>query len=202
MVCLPALDDLSCSPPRHDSPLSVALEILFEPSPVLISILEPQLSEILASRPPLTSYSEFIDISLGQIAKWDITAQSNFISGHPRIGQNRNLSNLSAKEQGTIGVAPTPPEVLARLTHLNACYEAKYPGLRYITFVNGRRRSVIAEVMEEMLGLEHSLSAEEPLVDDIVAIPQGSDVWCAELNRAVQDVGRIAKSRLGALGVN
>ena len=187
--------------------LAVALEILFEHSPVLINTLQPQLIDILKkSTLPLESYTELINYAISQIMTWDLSAQSEFISGHPRIGENKNLSKLSAKEQQGSGsgsgvVIPTSPEVLARLSHLNACYEIRYPGLRYITFVNERSRLEIAEEMEDMLGFPHSLSPDNPPFDTIYPVDISSEEWKRELDRAVHDIGLIAKSRLGALGV-
>jgi len=196
--------------------LAVALEILFEHSPVLINTLQPQLSDILNKNKnsssseslPLESYTQLINYAIAQIKTWDLSAQSQFISGHPRIGENKNLSKLSAKEQqqqqqgsGGVVVIPTSPEVLARLSHLNACYEIRYPGLRYITFVNGRTRLEIAEEMEDMLGFPHSLSPDNPPFDTIYPVDISSEEWKRELDRAVHDIGLIAKSRLGALGV-
>jgi 2-oxo-4-hydroxy-4-carboxy--5-ureidoimidazoline (OHCU) decarboxylase len=182
--------------------LTVALETLFEQSPILINTLEPQLRDFLkSSSPPLDSYTQLIDYALAQIISWDLDAQSQFISGHPRIGENKNLSKFSAKEQGS-GVIPTSPEVLARLSHLNACYEIRYPGLRYITFVNGRTRLAIAEEMENMLCIPHSLSPDNPPFDTVFPVDISSEEWKRELNRAVVDIGFIAKSRLRALGVN
>lgn len=201
MASLPTISEILNALPQAHSPLAVALSILFEPSPILLSTLEPQVAKKLAST-PITTYSELIDIALSIIKGWDKVLRSQFIAGHPRIGETKNLSSLSAKEQGAIpAVAPTPPEVLARLGHLNACYERQYPGLRYITFVNGRSRAAIAEEMEGVLGIEHSLSPDEPTVDGFEAVHVGKDEWAAELNRAVGDVGLIAKSRLKALDV-
>lgn len=206
MSSLPSLELIRDGQSNPRSPLAEALSILFEPSPILLNTLEPQLSNHLKSQPlsALTSYVHLIDLALGEIEKWDIPSRSEFISGHPRIGESRNLSNLSAAEQGaTATVNPTPPEVLARLKHLNACYEAQYPGLRYITFVNGRSRAAIAEEMEDVLGTEHSHSPDKPPVDVFGsnAYDQGDEKWMSELKRAVEDVGKIAKSRLKALGV-
>ena len=183
--------------------LAVALEILFEHSPILIKSLEPQLSDILKnSSHPLESYTQLINYAIEQIKTWDLSAQSQFISGHPRIGENKNLSKLSAKEQQGSGVIiPTSPEVLARLSHLNAYYETRYPGLRYITFVNGRTRLEIAEEMEDMLSLPHTLSPDNPPFDTIHPVDIASEEWKRELDRAVHDIGLIAKSRLGTLGV-
>ncbi|KAF8159593.1 Oxo-4-hydroxy-4-carboxy-5-ureidoimidazoline decarboxylase [Crassisporium funariophilum] len=201
MTGLPSLIEIQDSVSGADSALAVTLETLFEHSPILVNTLEPQLNAVLKSSPPI-SYAHLIDLALVQIANWDILAQSEFISGHPRIGERKNLSKLSANEQGAYGESLTPPQVLARLAHLNACYEAKYPGLRYITFVNGRSRAAIAEEMEDMLGVPRSLSADEPALNTIVPMDITSKDWRGELNRAVLDVGRIAESRLEALGAN
>ncbi|KAF8202222.1 Oxo-4-hydroxy-4-carboxy-5-ureidoimidazoline decarboxylase [Pholiota molesta] len=202
MATLPSLAGIQSLPSSPESPLAVALELLFEHSPVLINVLEPQIGVALKSSAQLESYAELVDIALSEIAKWDIQAKAEFISGHPRIGESKNLSTLSANEQGAQAVKPTPPEVLARLAHLNACYEIKYPGLRYITFVNGRSRAIIAEEMEDKLNLAHSLAIDEPALESILPIEFASEDWRIELDRAICDIGRIAKSRLRTLTVN
>ncbi|SJL03779.1 uncharacterized protein ARMOST_07136 [Armillaria ostoyae] len=200
MTLIPTLEQIQASCPANF--LADALTILFEHSPILISNLYPQLTRILPTLPLLSSYSQLIDVSLNQLGTWDDKMKAQFIAGHPRIGESKNLSKLSAKEQGaTSTTAATPPEVLARLAHLNACYEKKYPGLIYITFVNGRTRAAIAEEMEGKLGLEHSLSPDDPTLADIEPVAVGGPGWTSELDRAVVDIGLIAKSRLGALGV-
>lgn len=202
MTDLPTLEGIRGGQSRPDSPLALLLSTLFESSPILVSTLEPQLASALTALPALTSYHQLIDAALAVIARWELPSQANFIAGHPRIGESKNLSNLSAKEQGaTTAVAPTPPEVLARLVHLNACYENKYPGLRYITFVNGRSRAAIAEEMEDKLGLEHSLLPDEPAVYTLKPVEVGGEAWKGELERAIRDIGYIAKNRLGAMGV-
>lgn len=200
MTSLPSLSTI-VGPSHAGSPLTRALAILFEPSPVLVLTLEPQLALCLKDI-NLTSYPQLIDAALDAIASWDTSYQSEFITGHPRIGESKGLSNLSAKEQGaTAGAIPTLPEVLARLSHLNACYETKYPGLRYITLVNSRTRREIAEEMEDLLGLEHSLLSDEPPLVSVKPVEIKELEWQAELHRAIQDVGRIAKSRLEILTV-
>jgi 2-oxo-4-hydroxy-4-carboxy--5-ureidoimidazoline (OHCU) decarboxylase len=204
MSDLPSIDSvIHTSPSGPDSPLSLALSTLFEPSSILQNRLIPQLCHVLSSfSPPVSTYTQLIGIAIEQISTWDKESQSQFISGHPRIGETKNLSKLSAKEQNAaLSVTPTPPEVLARLAHLNACYEKRYPGLVYIIFVNGRSRAAIAEIMEDQLELEHSLSPDIPVVDSIKAVQVGGEEWTSELNRAVRDVGLIARSRLKALGV-
>lgn len=57
------------------------------------------------------------------------------------------------------------------------------------------------EEMEDVLGLERSSSADQPEIDSVGQVEIGGGVWTKELDRAVQDVGRIAKSRLKTLGV-
>ncbi|KAF8637579.1 hypothetical protein AX17_002648 [Amanita inopinata Kibby_2008] len=201
MESLPSIKAIVNGPSQPNSPLAVALSILFEHSPILQSLLEPELASALKDGPEISSYSDLIHASLTHIQGWEREHQSQFISGHPHIGEVGNLSNLSAKEQGARGTAATPPEILARLAHLNACYERIYPGLRYITFVNGRSREAIVEEMEDKLGLEHSLSVNSPASDELKPVDTNSEAWSSELIRAVQDVGRIAQSRLTTLGV-
>ncbi|KAJ7460641.1 Oxo-4-hydroxy-4-carboxy-5-ureidoimidazoline decarboxylase [Mycena latifolia] len=196
MASLPPIDNVD------ESHLASVLSTLLEPSEVLRSTLVPTLGASLASGKRFVSYEDLLDAAIAQVASWDLPLRAQFIEGHPRIGETKNLSALSAKEQGAVPtVAPTPPEVLARLAHLNACYERRYPGLRYITFVNGRSRAAIAVEMEDVLGLPHSLSPDQPSVDEITPIPFQAEAWRIELDRAVVDVGRIARNRLGSMKV-
>jgi len=199
-VPLPPISKILSSPPE----LATTLSILFEPSPILYSTLAPQLSSTFSQQPIITTYSELIDITISTLnTTCGDTLRAQFIAGHPRIGESHNLSDLSAKEQGASNTATiaTPPDVLHRLAHLNACYERTYPGLRYITFVNGRSRAAIAEEIEDVLGIAHSLEGGEPPLESFEAVDVGGNRWKDELDRATQDVGRIAKSRLKALGV-
>ena len=190
-----AITDTSGS---RDGPLAQALALLFEASPVLYDDLVPEVASHIQNAPPVLSYSALIDVSLAVISSWNDERKAQFIAGHPRIGEVKGLSKLSEQEQAA---KATPPEVLARLAHLNAVYERKYPGLVYITFVNGRSRAEIKEEMEDKLGLEHSVNVDEPPVEDVASVEVGSEEWKSELDRAVGDVGKIAKSRLRSLGV-
>jgi len=178
---------------------------LFEHSDILTNKLIP---ELLHSTPEslLTDTDALIDRAIALIHAWGADEQAQFIIAHPRIGENKQLSALSAKEQsGGLSATTrveTPPEVLQRLEHLNACYEHVYAGLRYITFVNGRSRAAIAREMEDKLHLGHPLESypdgpplNEPAPESLGCIAKGSEEWLTELERAVDDVGRIAKSR-------
>ncbi|KZT27822.1 hypothetical protein NEOLEDRAFT_1059816 [Neolentinus lepideus HHB14362 ss-1] len=205
---LPPLSLIISSTPESTLYLSNALALLFEPSTLLFSDLIPELEATL--RKPtsaITTYTALIDKTLEIIRAWPDELKAKFVGAHPRIGEVKGLSAFSAKEQGQANgnagssVAATSPMVLERLAHLNACYERRYPGLRYITFVNGRSRAVIAEEMEGVLGIPHSLSLDQPPAEALGVVEVGSAEWRSELNRAVEDVGRIAKSRLSALGM-
>ncbi|KAM5532368.1 hypothetical protein V8D89_013962 [Ganoderma adspersum] len=190
-----AITDTSAA---KDGPLATALVLLFEASPVLYSDLVPGVASRMQNPPPILSYSALINASLSVISAWGDNLKAQFIAGHPRIGEATGLSKLSEQEQAA---KATPPNVLARLAHLNALYERKYPGLMYITFVNGRSRVEIKDEMENKLGLEHSVDADEPSVVSIMSVDVGGEEWKGELERAVSDVGKIAKSRVQALGV-
>ncbi|KIL00765.1 hypothetical protein PAXRUDRAFT_821346 [Paxillus rubicundulus Ve08.2h10] len=177
------------------------LTLLFEHSDVLGKHLLPAL---LATRPnpslsDASDVEKILSASLEIIKSWDLELQAQFIAGHPRIGETKKLSALSSKEQSGSASNPTPPEVLSRLTHLNACYEHVFPGLRYITFVNGRSRAAIAEEMEDKLRTSHSLLPDQPPVDSFMPVEKGTREWLQELDRAVEDVGKIAQSRLDKL---
>ncbi|PCH44199.1 hypothetical protein WOLCODRAFT_104748 [Wolfiporia cocos MD-104 SS10] len=200
MAALPPLNSVLASGSDVDDPLASALATLFEPSPILYSDLVPGLAAYIpASSRPIAMYSDLIDASLAVISTWSDDLKAQFIAGHPRIGEVKGLSHLSAKEQAA---AATPPEVLARLAHLNACYEYRYPGLRYITFVNRRTRAMIKDEMEGVLRLEPSLSSNQPVVETVGRVEVAGEEWKKELERAVVDVGKIAKSRLKSLGVD
>jgi len=101
------------------------LSTLFEDSAVLTELLE----EI-----------NLIDVVTHRLKTLPASEQAIFVAGHPRIGEQSGLSALSAQEQAS---KATPIEVLLRLELLNTEYENKYPGLRYITFVNGRSRAEV-----------------------------------------------------------
>jgi hypothetical protein len=59
--------------------------------------------------------------------------------------------------------------------------------------------------MEKFLGvrgLEDGCKIDEPEVESMQIIQAGSEEWKAELDRAIADVGLIAKSRLLTFGAN
>lgn len=183
----------------RDGPLALAFATLFEPSPALFEFLVPSVLSTMAenagSETPRRSYNALIDAAIRELEGWPHGQKAIFLGGHPRIGEIKGLSALSASEQAAHA---TPPEVLERLLVLNEEYERRYPGLRYITFVNGRSRKAIMLEMEEKLGVDEAWVKGES--KEVYGV--GSGEWASEARRAMQDVGHIAKSRLAALKVD
>ncbi|GJJ11357.1 hypothetical protein Clacol_005589 [Clathrus columnatus] len=181
-----------------------ALSTLFEPSSVLRNKLVPEINQFksnssLADSRTTYTYIDLIELAMSLISQWDIQSKAQFIAAHPRIGEVKNLSAHSQKEQASI---ETPNDVLVRLGELNAFYEARYPGLRYITFVNGRSRTQIKEELQARLAIDHSWPGERSIDDalcDVTPIQAGSAEWIVELERAITDVGLIAKHRARAI---
>ncbi|OAA53147.1 Oxo-4-hydroxy-4-carboxy-5-ureidoimidazoline decarboxylase [Cordyceps fumosorosea ARSEF 2679] len=140
----PALPNIHYLGILPDSRKSAALDLLFEPSPEIHSYLIP----VAASR-RYSSYNEFIDRCRETLASMAAksTADSpnqhllRILGSHPRLGAKKVESAQSAAEQAKLG---GDSEALARL---NREYEDKFPGLRYVVFVNGRGRP---EIMEDM----------------------------------------------------
>lgn len=195
--------------------LEQALCTLLEPSTSLREHLVPALSARLESagsdkrsgngpaqsRP--TAYTDLVDAAEAEVATWSPADKADFLGGHPRIGEVKNLSALSSKEQS--GATQTPPEVLAKLETLNALYESRYPKLKYVTYVAGRTRAQVAEDLEAFLmpkpaeGEKDSEGAGPP---PTATYSEGSPEWTRELERGLKDVFKIAKARLRALNVS
>ncbi|KAI0058949.1 hypothetical protein BV25DRAFT_1174456 [Artomyces pyxidatus] len=178
-----------------DGPLATALSLLFEPSPTLFRDLVPPVYALVRLHETLITYNGIIDLTVERLLASPSSLQAEFVGGHPRIGEVNGLSALSASEQAA---RATPPEVLERLALLNSAYESKFEGLRYITFVNGRSRQEVMVEMEDALGVGKG----EVKAGDLGKVDVGGIQWRNEAERAVLDVGRIAKSRLKALGVD
>lgn len=74
--------------------------------------------------------------------------------------------------------------------------------------MNGRPRSEIVNEMERTIGLPESprplpdnFDCSASSVDPSLVRKKGSPEWCSECDRDVNDVWRIARSRLRTLGV-
>ncbi|KAF4983351.1 hypothetical protein FZEAL_1203 [Fusarium zealandicum] len=121
-----------------------ALDLLFEPSPAIHSTLVPVLRSA-----EYKSYPDLIDacqsrlsslISSTPLGSPDATLLS-ILGSHPRLGAKKVESAQSAAEQANLQGEGD------ELAKLNKEYEQRFPGLRYVVFVNGRGRP---EIMQDM----------------------------------------------------
>ncbi|KAI1822516.1 Oxo-4-hydroxy-4-carboxy-5-ureidoimidazoline decarboxylase [Xylaria intraflava] len=137
---LPPIHTLQALP--QDSQ-SAVLTALFEPSKDL---------EVLAlPLPPAQSYSALIasikaildDLAASAASAPAAQATLHSILGsHPRLGAKKVDSAQSRAEQAQLNKGGDESEG-ERLAALNREYEARFPGLRYVVFVNGRGRDVV-----------------------------------------------------------
>ena len=134
---------------KHLDPTqSRVLDHLFEPSPAIHEILLPVLRTA-----EFSSYPELIDACHIRLLSLAAASDTNnpdptllsILGSHPRLGAKKVESAQSAAEQANLqGEGEGEGEELARL---NQEYEEKFPGLRYVVFVNGRGRPGIMENM-------------------------------------------------------
>lgn len=151
MADLPALSALPSLP--QETQLRV-LDTLFEPSPELHQLMIP-----LLANQTFSSYSALIDAvgarlsALSAANSPDRSVLFGILGSHPRLGRApanpEHLSELSKKEQAQLNTGAE--EQTEKLRALNAEYEAKFPGLRFVTFVNGRSREVIMVEMRQRI---------------------------------------------------
>ncbi|PYH89558.1 hypothetical protein BO71DRAFT_444510 [Aspergillus ellipticus CBS 707.79] len=132
------------------------LDTLFESSPELHTLMAP----VLANQ-EFSSYASLVDAVGGRMSALSAANSSKdrdvlagILGSHPRLGQPKgapteHLSELSKKEQANLNTGAE--EQAEKLKRLNAEYEDKFPGLRFVTFVNGRNRDVIMEEMRQRM---------------------------------------------------
>lgn len=151
MTDLPALSSLPSLP--RESQLRV-LDTLFEPSPELHQSAIP-----LLANQTFSSYSALIDAVGARMSALSVpnspdrTILFGILGSHPRLGRAsanpEHLSEASKKEQAQLNTGAE--EQGEKLRALNAEYESKFPGLRFVTFVNGRSREVIMVEMRQRI---------------------------------------------------
>jgi len=127
------------------------LSALFEPCPALNTLA----LDYLAAG-PFESYDDLIGIVYGLLADLNgsKTAKNTewllkILAAHPRLGAKKVESELSAGEQASLATVNAEEE--EALKRLNEEYEKKFPGMRYIAFVNGRSRQIIIKDMERRI---------------------------------------------------
>ncbi|KAI9928234.1 hypothetical protein MW887_002267 [Aspergillus wentii] len=147
------------------------LDTLFESSPEIHTLMAP----VLANQ-PFPTYDLLIDAVGGRMSALsaansptDRTILTGILGSHPRLGRPKvnpeHLSELSQKEQANLNVGAE--EQAEKLRVLNAEYEERFPGLRFVTFVNGRNREVI---MDEMRMRINRGDAEQEIIETIKAM--------------------------------
>ncbi|KOS21209.1 putative allantoinase 1 [Escovopsis weberi] len=126
------------------------LDVLFEPSPAIHTTLLPVIRTAV-----YTSYPDLIDVC--QIRMLSLAASSadskpdplllSVLGSHPRLGEKKISSPQSAAEQASLNGDGDE----GKLAELNKEYDDKFPGLRYVAFVNGRPRQAIMREMRERI---------------------------------------------------
>lgn len=149
----PTLPDVTSLPTLPDAELTAILNLLFEPSDDLHTLALPTLRAIT-----FASYPELVDTIRDQllVIAQNVPADPNsrkplhsILGSHPRLGEKKVHSSQSAAEQAQLQSGAQ--EEAEKLAALNREYEAKFPGLRYVVFVNGRGRDVIMEDMRKRI---------------------------------------------------
>ncbi|KAN0059926.1 hypothetical protein ACQY0O_007899 [Thecaphora frezii] len=133
---------------------------------------------------------------------WDVPHRAKFLGGHPRIGapitnNTAELSEESRNEQLKGG--HVDPATLQRLAKLNALYEARYPGLRFVTYVAGRSRTAVADELADNLGPAIADLASASDLPAAEVKPPGTQEWDTELERGSDALWEIAADRAGKL---
>lgn len=144
----PILDFHTCS----DLTQTDILDTLFEPSPAIHATLLPVIRTAeYSSWPDLIDACQIRLLALATASPGTLhpTLQS-VLGSHPRLGEKKIDSAQSVAEQANLQKNSDPAQE-QELAKLNREYEEKFPGLRYVVFVNGRGRPEIMEDMRERI---------------------------------------------------
>ncbi|KAI1259104.1 OHCU decarboxylase-domain-containing protein [Xylariaceae sp. FL1019] len=181
----PTLPPISSLPNADEETIKSALDTLFEPSPGIHAIALPviqQKTRILANPGlspdlppptsqttvpddlPFTSYQSLIKhigTLMYQLTTFPSASSTerlhSILGSHPRLGAKKVDSAQSRAEQAQLKGSSDEAE---RLAKLNAEYEERFPGLRYVVFVNGRSRDAVMEDMRRRID-RGSIESEE-----------------------------------------
>jgi len=185
---LPTIEQILSPYNGLDHPLAKYMELVFEPSSTIEDNL-PALHVAVTQKPPKT-HADVIDAFAAIVKTLPWQARTPLLTAHPAIGQKKKLSALSATEQRS--AEAVDPIVQEQLILLNKAYEETFPGLRYVTWVNGRTKAQIAEEMQGMLDVRTVESIDPTMV---VPYAPGSPEWVEELDRGAEATMNIAKDR-------
>jgi len=129
----------------------VSAKNLFEPCTALHT-----LSLDLLHTETFESYNDLIasvGVQLTDLSESSSTSDTEWLDkilgAHPRLGEKKVESAQSQAEQAQLNTGGV--EEATKLRNLNEEYERKFPGLKYVVFVNGRSRPVIMDNMKERI---------------------------------------------------
>ncbi|CAJ2506615.1 Uu.00g078010.m01.CDS01 [Anthostomella pinea] len=192
----PSLPPISSLPTADIDTITSVLDTLFEPSPEIHAIAlppiqpkrvlaNPGLSPDLLPPPsaaratvpdvPFSSYqalSRHVGTLMLQLAQSPAPESRerlrSILGSHPRLGAKKVDSAQSQAEQAQLNTGGA--DEAEKLRALNEQYEAKFPGLRYVVFVNGRSRPVIMDDMRRRI------DRGDPKAEEIEAVQAMVDI--------------------------
>ncbi|KAK5635959.1 hypothetical protein RRF57_011671 [Xylaria bambusicola] len=188
-MATPTLPPISSLPSADEATVTSILDTLFEPSAELRAIAAPAIQRrrrfvanpgVLADRPDddtaFTTYASlirYVGSLLQQLAVYSASPASqeklhDILGSHPRLGANKVDSAQSRAEQAQLNTGAA--DEAERLAALNYEYEEKFPGLRYVVFVNGRSRDVIMEDMRRRIDRGDIRAEEREAISAMVDI--------------------------------
>ncbi|KAK0281544.1 hypothetical protein LTR35_000741 [Friedmanniomyces endolithicus] len=150
---MPTLPPITSLPTSSPSQRAQILDLLFEPSTQLHTLSLPLLHDT-----PFPSYDALISAVGAQLTALAESASTSdtrwlesILCSHPRLGAKSVESAQSRGEQAGLGLQGEGEREREELRELNEAYEARFPGLRYVVFVNGRGRGVIMSDMRRRI---------------------------------------------------
>lgn len=163
-----ALPDIGALPALDDAALFSALDLLFEKSADMHALAGPVArSGQFASYPALVDAVRAALLALQQQQQQSQAARARLLGilgAHPRLGEKKVDSAQSRAEQANLQKGAGAAEA-ERLAALNAEYETRFPGLRYVVFVNGRGRDVIMANMRERIDRGDAQAEEKEAIE-------------------------------------
>lgn len=124
------------------------LDVLFEPSPELHAVSSSLLGDervfdydVLLER----IYLILHDLLQSEVVN-DTVRLDRILQAHPRLGEKKVESAQSQAEQAQLH--SSDDQSSEELSAMNAIYEDKFDGLKYVVFVNGRPRKAICKDMQ------------------------------------------------------
>jgi 2-oxo-4-hydroxy-4-carboxy--5-ureidoimidazoline (OHCU) decarboxylase len=202
---LPAITSL---PTLSDTALTSVLDLLFEPTADLHAMALPTMRTM-----SFDSYDDLISTLRDQLLKVQKHLEEDSSSGsqestgaadaqavlhrilgsHPRLGEKKVDSAMSRAEQANLkaGGGEEAEKEAQMLAALNHEYESKFPGLRYVVFVNGRGRPEIMRDMRRRIDRGDLLEEEREGIRAMCDI--AADRAKKLLAAAVKDLHKICK---------